>query len=89
MDFLEENKCVLDLFRGELSMNDSTMIQLQPHSISQLLGRAKVSSVETCNIPASSEADVMARLSIDNSDHNWVIEITDSSVPVRVARELV
>ena len=60
MDFLEENKCVLDLFKGKLSLKDQTKIQLQPHSVSQLLGCAKVSIVETCDIPATSEVEVMA-----------------------------
>ena len=89
MDCLEENKCVLDLFKGDLSLKDQTKIQLQPHSVSQLLGCAKVSIVETCDIPATSEVEVMARLSTEDNDHTWVVETTDSSVPVRVARALV
>ena len=89
MDFLEENKCVLDLFKGELSLKDQTKIRLQLHSVSQLLGCAKVSIVETCDIPATSEVEVMARLSTEDNDHTWVVETTDSSVPVRVARALV
>jgi len=91
MDFLEENKCVLDLHKGELSMKDQTRIQLQPHSVGQLLARnnCKVSLVETCEIPATSEVEVMARLSTEENDHTWVVETTDSAVPIRVARALV
>ena len=89
MDFLEGNKCVLDLYKGELSMNEQTKIQLEPHSTSQLLGHAKVSLVETCDIPATSEVEVMARLFNEDSDHTWVVEATDLSAPIHVARALV
>ena len=40
-------------------MKDKTKTQLQPHSVSQLLGHAKVSLVGTCDIPATSEVEVM------------------------------
>ena len=49
--------------QGEPSMNKQTKIQLKPHSISQLLGHAEVSLVDTCDIPVTSEVEVMPRLS--------------------------
>jgi len=82
MDFLKENKCVLNLYNVESSMKDQTKIKLQPHSVSQLPGHAKVNLVETCDIPATSEVEVMAKLSTEDNDHTWVAESTYSSVPV-------
>jgi len=45
--------------------------------------------VETCDIPATSKVEVMAKLSTEDNDHTWVVEPTDSSVPVWVARAIV
>ena len=35
MDFLEANKCVLDICKGELVTKDKGMIPIQPHSSSE------------------------------------------------------
>ena len=60
MDFLEANKCVLDLGRGELVAKDVGMIPLRPH-LSSESSCLKVTLVETTAIPAASEVEVKAR----------------------------
>ena len=61
MDFLEANRCVLDLCRGELVAKDVGMISLWPHSSSKQ-SCLKVTLVEIITIPATSEMEIMARV---------------------------
>ena len=88
MDFLEANRCVLDLCRGELVAKDVGMIPLQPHSSSKS-SCLKVTLVETMAIPAASEMEVKARVCVPSDEHIWMIEGRTTRVPIRVARALV
>ena len=88
MDFLEANRCVLDLFRGELAAKDVGMIPLQPYSSSKS-SCLKVTLVETMAIPAASEMEVKARMRAPSDEHIWMIEGRTARVPIRVARALV
>ena len=88
MDFLEVNRCVLDLGRGELVAKDKGMIPLRPHS-STKSSCLKVTLVETIAIPAASEIEVKARVCAPSDEHIWMIEGKTSRVPIRVARAVV
>ena len=88
MDFLEANRCVLDLCRGELVTKDIGMIPLQPHSSSKS-SCVKVTLVETMAIPSASEMEVKARVCAPSDEHIWMIEGRTARVPIRVARALV
>ena len=88
MDFLEANRCVLDLCRGELVAKDVGMIPLQPHSSSKS-SCLKVTLVETMTIPAASEMEIKARVCAPSDEHIWMIEGRTARVPIRVARALV
>ena len=88
MDFLEANKCVFNIFKGELVAKDKGMIPLQPHSSSERSCH-KVNLVETTVIPAASEIEVTAKVCTPNDNHVWIIEGKMVKVPIRVARALV
>ena len=88
MDFLEANKCVLDICKGESVSRDKGMIPLQPHSSSEHSCH-KVNLVETTVIPAASEMEVTAKVCTPNDHHVWMIERKLAKVPIRVARALV
>ena len=87
MDFLEANKCVLDICKGELVAKDKGMISLQPHSSSEHSCN-KVNLVETTVIPVPSEMEVTAKVCTPNDNHVWMIEGKTAKVPIRVARAL-
>ena len=82
MDFLEANRCVLDLCRGELVAKDVGMISLQPHSSSKS-SCLKVTLVETMTIPAASEMEVKARVCAPSDEHIWMIKGRTARVPIR------
>lgn len=88
MDFLEKNKCVLDLCKGRLMMKDLGMVQLQPHSLKNPGTPTKVNLVETITIPATTEVEVMAKLHTEDDTHTWMVQ-NASTVPIMVARALV
>ena len=85
MDFLEANRCVLDLHRGELVAKDVGMIPLRPHSSSKQ-SCLKITLVETIAIPATSEMEIMARVCIPSDDHIWMLKRKTARVPIQVAR---
>ena len=68
MDFLEENRCVLDLGRRELVAKDKGMIPLKPH-LSSKFSYLKVTLVETTAIPAALEMEVRPR---------WVLQVMNT-----------
>ena len=68
MDFLEENRCVLDLGRRELVAKDKGMIPLKSH-LSSKSSCLKVSLVETIAIPAALEMEVRPR---------WMLEVMNT-----------
>ena len=88
MDFLEANRCVLDLCRGELVAKDVGMIPLWPHSSSKQ-SCLKINLVETITIPAASEMEIMARACTPSDDHIWMIKRKTARVPIQVARAMV
>ena len=88
MDFLEANRCVLDLCRGELVAKDVGMIPLWPHSSSKQ-SCLKITLVETIAIPAASEMEKMARVCTPSDDHIWMIKRETARVKIQVARALV
>ena len=81
IDFLEANRCVLDLGRGELVAKDEEMISLRPHSLTKS-SCLKVTLVETIAIPAASEIEVKARVRAPSDEHIWMIEGKTSRVPI-------
>ena len=85
MDFLEANRCVLDLCRGELVAKDVGMIPLQPHSSSKQ-SCLKITLVETIAIPAASEIEIMAWVCTPSDDHIWMIKRKRARVPIQVDR---
>ena len=85
MDFLEANRCVLDLCHGELVAKD---VPLQPHSSNES-SCLKVAFVETTVIPAASEMEVNARVCAPSNKPISMIEGKSARVPIRVARALV
>lgn len=90
MDFLETNKCVLDLSRGELVARDIGMILPWPHDHSSSKPSCcKVTLVEITVIPAAIEMEAMARIFTPNDDYLWMIKGKRTRVPVKVARALV
>ena len=73
MDFLEKNECILDLYKGRLSMKDLGVVQLQPHSLKKPCTPAKVNLVETLTIPATAEVEVMAKLHTEDDNQMWMV----------------
>ena len=88
MDFLEANRCALDLCRGELVAKDVGIMPLQPHSSSKS-SCLKVTLVETIAIPAASEMEVKARVCAPSDEHIWMIEGWTARMPIRVDTALV
>ena len=88
MDFLEENRCVLDLGRRELVAKDEGMIPLKPHSSSKS-SCLKVTLVEITVVPVASEMEVKAKVGASSDEYTWMIEGKSSKVLVQVARALV
>ena len=68
--FLEMNRCVLDVCRGELIVK---YVALWPHSSSKP-SCLMVTLVKTITIPAASEMEVMARMCIPGDEYIWMIE---------------
>ena len=88
MDFLEKNECILDLCKGNLTLKELEVVQLQPHCLKKLGTPVKVNLVETLTIPATAEIEVMAKLHSEGDTGVWMAE-NASTVPIMVARALV
>ena len=88
MDFLEQNKCILDLCKGRLLMKDLGVVQLQPHSLKKPCTPARVNLAATLTIPAAAEVKVMGKLHTEDDNHTWMVE-NASTAPIIVARALV
>ena len=88
IDFLEANKCILNLAKGELVVNDKA-ITLSPQGPADTVGCAKVTLMDTVIIPASSEMEVRARI-CSTTKGLWLVEGNEANQsPVCVARALV
>ena len=88
MDFLEQNKCILDLCKGRLLMKDLGVVQLQPHSLKKPCSPARVNLATTLTIPAAAEVEVMGKIHTEDGNHTWMVE-NASTAPIIVARALV
>ena len=88
IDFLEANKCILNLAKGELVVNDKA-ITLSPQGPADTVGCVKVTLMDTVIIPASSEMEVRARI-CSTTKGLWLVEGNEANQsPVCVARALV
>ena len=85
LDFLEANKCILNLAKGELLVNQKT-VSLSAHPTVVTLGCAKITVMNTVVIPASSEMEIRARIH-SNIKGIWLVEGNNMKLPV--ARALV
>ena len=88
IDFLEANKCILNLAKGELSVNHKT-VTLSSDSTVAMVGCAKVTPMDTVTVPASSEMEI--RVHIHSTIKGlWLVEGNEANQsPVCVARALV
>ena len=85
IDFLEDNKCVLDLANEKMYIQDM-LVPLKPLQSYSASKSVKVTVVETVTVPPCSEMELMAHF--DAPEHGtWLIEGTDC--PVLVARAIV
>ena len=88
VDFLEAKGCLLDLSKGEMSINGKT-VMLTSHSTSGSVRSAKVILADTVTIPASSEMEVMACVESSIAG-TWLVEHNEfNHQSVCVARALV
>ena len=88
VDFLEANKCILNLAEGELSVNQKT-VALSAHPAVATVGCAKITLMDTVVVPASSEMEIRARVH-SNIKGVWLVDGNKTNkIPVCVARALV
>ena len=88
LDFLEANKCVQNLAKGELSI-DEKIVALSSHSSVGTVGCAKVTMMDTVTVPAGSELEIMGHV-YSAVQGTWLVESNDTNtLPVCVARALV
>ena len=87
LDFLEANKCVLDLAGGKLQITDQT-VHLIPQPSNRKVQCAKVTMMENLTIPPRSEVEIMAHIHTDE-DGIWLVQGTQfKELPICVARAL-
>ena len=91
MDFLDANKCTLEMANKVLRFpNRGVSISLQDPSSQPHIIQARVTLEETLSIPPFSEMEVMAKVSEGLHQGTWLLEECKSkNLPVRVARALV
>ena len=87
LDFLEANKCVLDLSKQEMTIRDK-VLELQPSPANAIVQQqcATVTVMNTIVVPPSSEMEVMAHVNTQGNGA-WLLESIEC--PVLVARALV
>ena len=85
IDFLEANKCILNLAKGELSVNQKTIV-LASHPVVATMGCAKVTLTDTVTIRAGSEMEIRTCVH-SNVKGIWLVEGDKTNqLPVCVAR---
>ena len=91
MDFLDNNKCTLEMANKVLRFPDrGVSISLRDSSLQPHIVQAGVTLEETLSIPPFSEMEVMARVSEGLHEETWLLEEYKSkNLPVRVTRALV
>ena len=87
LDFLEANKCILDVAGGKMQITDKTVpLILQPSN--KEVQCAKVTVTENLTMPPRSEMQVMAHIHSEEED-TWLLEGTIfKKVSICVARAL-
>jgi len=91
MDFLDDNKCTLEMATKVLRFpNRGISVSLRDSSLEPHIIQARVTLEETLSIPPFSEMEVMARVNGEVHEGTWLLEECKSrNLPVRVARALV
>ena len=88
VDFLEANKCILNLAKGELSVNQKT-VALSGYPTIATVGCAKITLMHTVVVPTSNEMEIRAHFH-SNIRGIWFVEGNKTNkLPVCVARALV
>ena len=88
LDFLESNKCVLDLAKGKIIIADQS-VALVPNSPSLHTGCcSSVMLSQNCVVPPRSEMEIVAHLD-SKEDGTWLVEgISSPSAQIMIARAL-
>ena len=88
LDFLEANKCVLNLAKGELHI-DEKIVALSSHTSVGTVGCAKVTVMDTVTVPAGSKLEITGHVH-SAVQGTWLVESDDTNtLPICVARALV
>lgn len=58
VDFLEANRCTLNLAKGELSIDEKKTVTLKSHCNGGKVGCAKVTFANTVTVSAGSELEI-------------------------------
>ena len=90
LDFLQKNKCVLNLGQRKLQFPDSGFsVQLDKNLVSHLTEIRVTLGVNVC-LPAYSEMEVMARVPVSVQGGSWILEgLSGEQKPIVPARALV
>ena len=87
LDFLEANKCILDLASGKMQITDQTVSLISQPSIKKVQC-TQVRVTENLTIPPRSEMEIMARIH-SKEEGTWLLEGTPfKELPIYVARAL-
>ena len=91
LDFLEKNKCVIQADKRILTFaRDGISVPMIRPSAQPHAARISVNLIQSLQIPACSEQEVMAQMEEKICGGTWMIENEQSmNLPVLVARELV
>ena len=85
LDFLEDNKCLLDLAGGNIQIQGQAI----PLTGKTTLSKAKVTVLKKVTIPPQSEMEILAHIHSDK-EGTWLLEGTDfKHLPMCVARALI
>ena len=88
LDFLEANKCILNLTNREVTVGSRGIIPLSTHPSQKPEKASTVSLVETLRIPAVNEIEVMGKIHTSTTDSMWLVE-GNKQTSVLVARAAV
>ena len=88
VNFLESNKCVLNLANKEMSVGHHGVLPLATNPCHTTQSPVKVTIVNTLEIPATSELKILARIHTTSAGGTWLVEGEKQS-SVLVARAAV
>ena len=74
LNFLESNKCVLNLASKEISVGHRGVLSLTTNSFHTAQSQVKVTVVKTLEILATSELEIMSRIHTDTAGGTWLVE---------------